>query len=161
MHCRGRIQMASYPVFFAKRRNSSYDNGLRPVTCPIGSEIRPERDSLIRGHAALMVRAAPPAINAAFKNALLSNAAISARKSIQLCQRSRQAQGSSAVSRRGSRFGGPAAGVLNAARGGCAESKPISRPEPGDATWLRDTSHRSAEAGLLLDRRRLGRSHTR
>src|SRR5436190_156308 len=32
--------------------------------------MRPERDSLIRGHAALMVRAAVPAMNTAFKNAL-------------------------------------------------------------------------------------------
>jgi hypothetical protein len=33
-------------------------------------QMRPERDSLMRGHAALMVRAAVPAMNTAFKNAL-------------------------------------------------------------------------------------------
>jgi hypothetical protein len=40
--------------------------------------MRPERESLILGHAALIVRAAAPAIPVAFKNALLLIGSISA-----------------------------------------------------------------------------------
>src|SRR5450432_2171179 len=52
LHCKGLTQIASYPVLFAMWRNSSKVRGFRLITSPIGSEIRPERESLILGHAA-------------------------------------------------------------------------------------------------------------
>src|SRR5256885_7211188 len=53
LHCRGRKQTASYPVLLAIWRNSSKVRGFKLGTSPIGSEIRPDRESFILGHAAL------------------------------------------------------------------------------------------------------------
>src|ERR1041385_7883719 len=72
LHCNGRRHTASYPVLLAICRNSSKVRGFKLATFPIGSEIRPERDSLIRGQAALIVRAVMAALRAAFRKALRS-----------------------------------------------------------------------------------------
>ena len=64
------MQIASYPVSLAIRRNSSKVKGFRFVTRPIGSEMRPESDSLIRGQAARAERAAAAAPNIALTKVL-------------------------------------------------------------------------------------------